>query len=392
MKKIDVVNITQQAVAQTMGADYMAKKGGIEAIESFRLADIGEDVLNSGTVDQYVKSILTQLGKMYVDSKAYAAELPSLFIDSFEWGGYLERVYFKPQDLIQDEMYNLVDGNTYEDHKFYQPKASAKIFEEVKNIMTPISIVTDQIKEAFQGWDQMNAFLSGIQNNVNNTLTLASEAYAHMLIQCGIAVAEKNTQHTVHLLTEAIAKKVLATGATAVEALESPEFLRFALKRIAQVKKNMKRYTVAFNNGQIPTFTNDTGAKLALLTDFTTAAGFTARANTFNANELNIGEYDEVACWQAFADTSKANFDYSTNSTIKIAADSTNKLGIGTEAVTITNVIGVLYDTRAMGISLTKSKVTSNYTAIADFWNEYHHKQVNYILDPNFNIVTFKLD
>ena len=392
MKKVDVVNITKQAVAQTMGTAYMSEQGGIEAIESFRLPDIGEDVLNSGTVDQYVKSILTQLGKMYVDSKAYAAELPSLFIDSFEWGGYLERVYFKPQDLIQDEMYNLVDGNTYEDHKFYQPKASAKIFEEVKNIMTPISIVADQIKEAFQGWDQMNAFLSGIQNNVNNTLTLASEAYAHMLIQCGIAVAEKNTQHSVHLLTEAIAKKVLSTGATAAEALESPEFLRFALKRIAQVKKNMKRYTVAFNNGQIPTFTNDADAKIALLTDFTTAAGFTARANTFNANELNIGDYDEVACWQAFSDTSKANFDYSTNSTIKIAADSTNKLGIGTEAVTITDVIGVLYDTRAMGISLTKSKVTSNYTAIADFWNEYHHKQVNYILDPNFNIVTFKLD
>lgn len=392
MKKVDVVKITQEAVAQTMGADYMSEKGGIKAIESFRLPDIGEDVINSGTVDQYVKSILTQLGKMYVDSKAYAAELPSLFIDSFDWGGYLERVYFKPQDLIQDEMYNLVDGNTYEDHKFYQPKASAKIFEEVKNIMTPISIVADQIMEAFQGWDQMNAFLSGIQNNVNNTLTLASEAYAHMLIQCGIAVADKNTQHSIHLLTEAIAKKVLATGSTAVSALESPEFLRFALKRIAQVKKNMKRYTVAFNNGQIPTFTNDADAKLALLTDFTTAAGFTARANTFNANELNIGDYDEVACWQAFADTSKANFDYSTNSTIKIAADSTNKLGIGTEAVTITDVIGVLYDTRAMGISLTKSKVTSNYTAIADFWNEYHHKQVNYILDPNFNIVTFKLD
>ena len=392
MKKVDVVKITQEAVAQTMGADYMSEKGGLKEIESFRLPDIGEDVISSGTVDQYVKSILTQLGKIYVDSKAYAAELPSLFIDSFEWGGYLERVYFKPQDLIQDEMYNLVDGSTYEDHKFYQPKASAKIFEEVKNIMTPISIVADQIKESFQGWDQMNAFLSGIQNNVNNTLTLASEAYAHMLIQCGIAVAEKNTHHSVHLLTEAIAKKVLSTGATASQALESPEFLRFSLKRIAQVKKNMKRYTVAFNNGQIPTFTNDSDAKLALLTDFTTAAGFTARANTFNANELNIGDYDEVACWHAFADTSKANFDYSTNSTIKIAADSTNKLGIGTEAVTITDVIGVLYDTRAMGISLTKSKVTSNYTAIADFWNEYHHKQVNYILDPNFNIVTFKLD
>ena len=47
-------------------------------------------------------------------------------------------------------------------------------------------------------------------------------------------VAEKNTHHSVHLLNEAIAKKVLPTGTTVVEALESPEFIRFALKRIAQ--------------------------------------------------------------------------------------------------------------------------------------------------------------
>ena len=48
------------------------------------------------------------------------------------------------------------------------------------------------------------------------------------------AVAEKNTQHSVHLLTEAIAKKVLSAGATVSDALESPEFLRYALKRIEQ--------------------------------------------------------------------------------------------------------------------------------------------------------------
>ena len=84
MKKVDVVKITQEAVAQTMGTEYMSEQGGLKEIESFRLADIGEDVLNSGTVDQFVKSILTQLRKMYVDSKAYAAELPSLFIDSID--------------------------------------------------------------------------------------------------------------------------------------------------------------------------------------------------------------------------------------------------------------------------------------------------------------------
>ena len=47
-------------------------------------------------------------------------------------------------------------------------------------------------------------------------------------------VDEKNTKHSIHLLTEAIAKKVLSEGTTAAAALESPEFLRFALKRIDQ--------------------------------------------------------------------------------------------------------------------------------------------------------------
>ena len=37
-----------------------------------------------------------QMGKMVVDAKRYAAELPSMFVDNFEWGGYVERVYFAP--------------------------------------------------------------------------------------------------------------------------------------------------------------------------------------------------------------------------------------------------------------------------------------------------------
>ena len=72
-----------------------------------------------------------------------------------------------------------------------------------------------------------------------------------------------------------------------------------------------------------------------------------------------------------------------------ISADPTNKLGIGTSEVTLTNAIGLLFDRMALGICPYRSKVTSNYTAIADFWNEYHHMLVNYILDSNYSMVAF---
>lgn len=148
----------------------------------------------------------------------------------------------------------------------------------------------------------------------------------------------------------------------------------------------MHRMTTAYNNGSVPMQAKEVNK--ILLTDFVSSTKFNVRANTYNLDEVGIGSYDEVSAWQGITDGTN-NFDYSTNSKIMISADPTNKLGIGTAEVTLTNAIGLLFDRMALGICPYRSKVTSNYTAIADFWNEYHHMLVNYILDSNYSMVAF---
>lgn len=389
MRFQDVVELTQNAVAQTLGSSYMQKDGKLAPLTSFNLVDVGKDVLDSGSVDSYVKALLTQIGKMIIESKVYKAELPSLFIDSFDWGGYIERVYFSPQDLLKDDMYDLVDGKVYEDHKFYKPNVSAKIFEEGKTIACPISITEDQIKMSFNSYEELNKFLSGIYQNVQNTITLGLEAYAHMLISAGIAVSIGATGNTRHLATEfygAEHTKKLS------EMLSDSAFLKYCMEQISLTKDQMKRYTTAFNNGAIPTFSTEEDLKVALLADFANACKFNVTADTFNADEIGLGDFDKVTAWQAFSADTLRDFDVETNSSISISADAQNKLGLGTGAFAKKGVIGVVYDYRAMGICPYRTKVTSNYTASADFWNQYHHQLVNYILDANFNIVSFVLD
>ena len=389
MKFNDVVELTQNAVAQTLGSTYMEKDGKLAPLTSFNLVDVGKDVLDSGSVDSYVKALLTQMGKMIIDSKVYKAELPSLFIDSFDWGGYIERVYFSPQDLLKDDMYDLVDGKVYEDHKFYKPNVSAKIFEEGKTIACPISLTEDQIKMSFNSYEELNKFLSGIYQNVQNTITLGLEAYAHMLISAGIAVSIGSTGNTRHLATEFYGAE---HGKKLSEMLADRAFLKYCMEQISLTKDQMKRYTTAFNNGAIPTFSTEDDLKVALLADFANACKFNVTADTFNADEIGLGEFDKVTAWQAFSADSLRDFDVETNSSISISADTQNKLGLGTGAFAKKGVIGVVYDYRAMGICPYRTKVTSNYTASADFWNQYHHQLVNYILDANFNIVSFVLD
>lgn len=393
MKFETVKELTEKAVAQTLGSAYMtAEDGNIRPLESFRLADVGKDVLDSGSVDSYVKSLLTQIGKLIIYSDKYKAELPSLFVDSFDWGGYIERVYFSPQDIVEDDMYALVDGKSYDDHKFYKPNVSAKIFEEAKTLTCPISITRDAVAMAFTNMDEMNRFLSGIYTNVENTITLGMEAYAHMLVSCGIAVSIGATSTARHLATEYYGEGFDKTAHTLSKMLKDKDFLRYCLEQISLTKDRFKRYTTAFNNKSIPVFTNESQTRLALLSDFTTACKFNVSADTFNKEEIGIGSFDKISSWQAFADAEKVDFDVTTNSTISISADAENKLGIGTGEFTKSGIIGILYDYRAMGICPQKTKVTSNYTASADFWNHYHHQLLNYILDPNFSMVAFVLD
>ena len=390
MNIIETATVLKNAIAQSIGAEYMdVDTNDISAIESFKIADVGEAVLNSGSVEVATKALIQRLAKIVVDAKKYKGEIPSLFYDNFDWGGFVERVYYSPQDILEDDMWNLVDGQSYDDHIYYQPKVAAKIFQEAKAIVCPISITEEQLKTAFSGWEEMNKFISGIRVNIENTLELAMQCYAFMLMQCAIASAIDGTANVYHLGTLAVAKGIISEVPTnRDDLLENSEFMTFALKKVATIRKYLARYSTAFNNGTIPTFTSENESRLCLLTDFVKSAKFNVKANTYNKDEIAIGDFDEVAAWQAFRNND-TEFEFATNSTVEMSADANNKLGIGTTAKTYNNVVGVLYDHRAMGICPYRTKVTTNYTARADFWNEYSHVLVNYILDTNYPIVVF---
>ena len=79
-------------------------------------------------------------------------------------------------------------------------------------------------------------------------------------------------------------------------------------------------------------------------------------------------------------------------SAIKISADANNKLGLGTSAVNVNYCVAFAYDYRAIGFTIDKMKITSNYTACADFWNEFTHIWTNAIIDTNLPMVAFILD
>lgn len=396
MKLEDVKILTQQALAQSMGKDYMEQNGYLEGIPAEKLIDIGRDIDELGTTEKFTKALVSLMAKFECTTLGYEMMFSDIVVDRIEWGGFVQRAKIDIADVYDDPMSAPVNKQSYAEleHTFFQPKVTAKVYEEGKDLMIPISISAEILKESFKGWDALNGFLSQIRESVRETRDMVMDSWANVLVNSAIAESCKATNTEVKLKSMAV-----ADGVSGVTADDSPEklllnkdFLAYASEKIGVIRSNMKARTDAYNNKSLSVGAIQQSAYF--LTPFIKARMNGLLADTYNRDERDIGKFVEIPRWQAVkgesADTTP--FGFSDVSSISFSADTTNKLGLGVDAVTLNNIIGVVFDKRALGICAFREKMTTNYTASADFWNEYLHLLINFILDTDYNIVAFSLN
>ena len=262
----------------------------------------------------------------------------------------------------------------------------------MKPITIPISISTEDTKEAFTSWDAMNRYISRLRSMVTETKKAVMDTYAHMLIDVAAAISVKATQNSVKLVTLAKAEGVITEQeSTNVQALlHNDKFLAYCTRKIADTKDNMRAMSIAYNNGNFPVQSRETNSYV--LTQFRNAVRNIPQLNSNARIDTSLDSFTGLPSWQMIKKTSGNFFDWEEVSKVSIAADPNNKLGLGTEQVDISNLVAVIVDRRAMGLCPYREKVTSSYTACADFWNEWLHLFLNYYVDSNFPIVAFTLD
>ena len=425
MKRIDVLQLTRDAIAQTMGANYMPlidddthlpiPNDRLAALSSEKLVDIGRDVTTETTINSFANNLIAVLGKHIIDAKLYTSKLPSIYIDSFDWGGFIERTRIGLGDIIADPMYNKVAGSSYAEleHTYFAQDVNSKIFDECKAFMCPVSIERNELTEAFTSWDKMDEFISGKLRMIQSTINLGLAVYEKMLVSCALAVSDANTGTAVHLISEAteagILPQVEVTPATipatyrnmtweeARHSAYSKDFGAYCLMRIKEVRDYMLEPSTAFNDGTIPTWCEEL-PNLIMLNNFATDMEFTVKADTFNPEYLGVGKFDKIVSWQASKKVTPGTpdvvekFTPDVLSAIDLAADATHKLGIGTSEYSKNGFVALLFDPMAIGMCLRRNKVTSSYTACADFWNTFNHELVNYILDTSYGLVAFIME
>ena len=99
------------------------------------ICDLGT-AINTMTADQF-KTYLNEFAaavKTYIDSRGYSPEELPLFVDSQEYGGILQSIKSDTTETRDSHIYNLVDGQVYNDvNKFFGTAFNTKIYEKDTN-------------------------------------------------------------------------------------------------------------------------------------------------------------------------------------------------------------------------------------------------------------------
>ena len=357
------------------------------------IVDMGTEVFNANAIDNYVKSLVNHIGKVVFVNRPYMGKVPSVLMDSWEFGSVLEKISADIPQAQENKSWELTDGEEYSQDVFYKPKVSAKFFNSRVTFEVPVSITEKQVKDSFSDAAQLNGFISMIYAAVEKSMTIKSDALimrtiTNMIAETINAEGEKfgkvpdystaSTVRSVNLLKLYNDSIKPTTALTAAKAITDPEFIRFASYTMGLYADRMQSISTLFNVGGKERFTPKDMLHVVILSDFAKAAQTYLYSDTYNKDQVLLPNAETVPYWQG----SGSQYNFADNGRVNVKSSTAHD-------VSISGVIGVMFDREALGVSNLDRRVTTNFNAKAEFFNNYYKFDCGYFNDTNENFVVF---
>lgn len=357
------------------------------------IVDMGTEVFNQNAIDNYVKSLVNHIGKVVFVNRPYSGKVPSVLMSAWEFGSVLEKISADIPQAQENDSWDLTDGETYSQDVFHKPTVTAKFFNSKVTFEIPVSITERQVKESFSSPEQLNGFISMIYSAVDKSMTIKTDALIMRTINNMIAEtlnadaaaftkdgnlkwSNASTVRCVNLLklyNDRFNKTLAPTYS-----VTDQDFIRFASYMMGLYADRLGSISTLCNIGGKERFTPSDMLHTVLLSEFANAAQTYLYSNTFHKEHVLLPNSQTVSSWQSGGYTNS----FTSDSTINI------KTSTGT-AIHASGILGVMFDRDALGVCNLDKRVTTNYNAKAEFFNNYYKFDCGYFNDTNENFVVF---
>lgn len=385
-----IYSIINEVGNQAMGSNVIA------VVDNAGLVSLGNDVLGSSeTVNNFINALTDRIGRTIVSFRAYHSHFPDFERDSIEWGNILQKIKVAMPEAEEDQSYNLADGSSVDQYKINKGKVNQLLFTTETPWQTHITVHLDELEKAFTNATEMGAFISARFGEVQNRIELAME---NLNMDCvnnyiGEMINRKTEKpnRVINLVTEYKDKTGIDHTTDPLNALDDEEFLKYVVRRINSISVTMEYMTTGMFNdtylasGTAPdrdaTYTRHTPKseqRMMLFIDLVNALKTNINSKAFNMEQVAIDiPFKTVPFWQSLQSPSKISI---------------NTASKPSEAITQSQIMGILYDREAMGTYKKQyNSLTSPVNAAGRYYNVFYHMRTLYFNDLTENAVVFLL-
>lgn len=358
-------------------------KSDLVAEDLSNIIDVGKELLDNTSVDNYVKTLVNRIGKVIFVSRPYSGNVPSVLMDSWDYGAVVEKISAEMPEATENASWDLTDGTDYSPNVFYKPTVSTKFFNNKVTFEIDMSFTEMQVRESFSSATEVNSFLSMLYNAVEKSFTVKVDGLIMRTINNMIGetlTADKTSNvKAVNLLK--LYNKKFGTTLTAEKSITDKEFIRFASMTMALYTDRMSRLSTLFNIGGKERFTSADMLHVVMLSDFKASANSYLQSDTFNNEFTKLPNAETVPYWQG------SGTDFAFNKVSAINVKTSNG-----KTVSKSGVLAVMFDRDAVGVSNLNKRVTTNYNPKGEFYNNFFKLDCGAFNDLNENFVVFYVE
>lgn len=350
------------------------QKKAMSIVDSGSFTTVAQAVLKTG-YDTVINSISQVLSRTIFSIRPYTAKFNGIFVDSERWGNITRKINFVDGDIENDDREPLKDGESVDPWVINKPKVLQTNFYGFTKYQRHITIFKDQLDVAFSSPAEFGRFISGIMSNMMDQLEQIKEAEArNCLINFIAGKAAGDAGNVINVLQAY--KDETGTALTPATMYADENYIPFMKWLYAYINgltqliaERTQDFHINVKGKEVMRHTPANKLKAYMSARAMNAIDSIGLPSIFGADRLKMIDFEPVVYWQYIKDREKIS---ATPTVLKTDGTLVKK-----EPTTVKNIIGVLFDEEALGITRKSEWMQSTgMNARGGYENIYYHFSV----------------
>lgn len=342
--------------------------------------------------DPVINAISQVLSKTVFSVRPYSRKFSGLFMDAARWGNHVRKLQVADKAAEDDSRLELGDGESVDQQEINKPQVLQTNFYGANVYERSVTIFKDQLDCAFSSPEEFGRFIVMVLQNVSDLIEKDHENMARMALVNFIgAKVNSDNGNVIKLVTKY--NDVTGLDLTAETVRQPANFVPFMKWAYAYIKtisdlmtERSTKFHINITGKPISRHTPKDRQKLYMYSADVNNIEASVLSSVFNDGYLKEMDYETVNFWQSIETPMgiQAKVGY---------IDANGVAQTSAENVTVSNILGVLFDEEAVGVTTVNSwSASAPFNARGGYTNTFWHFTDRYFNDLTENGVVFLLE